>query len=308
MKKLMLVLFATTACVVGLLACTSPTPTSEIEITQNEEEGKETVMVGDVDKKVILVVSFGTSYNDTREATIDAIENKVAEEFSDYEVRRAFTSQIIINKLAERDGLVIDNVTEAMERLVSDGVGTLVIQPTHVMHGFEYNDMVEETSVFAENFASFKYGSPLLSSTEDYEKVVNAIIEEYNVPEDTALVLMGHGTHHFANSTYSALDYMFKDMGYENVFVGTVEGYPEFDSVLKWVNNGEYNKVVLAPLMVVAGDHASNDMAGDEDDSWKVMFKSEGKEVETILKGLGEIVAIQQIYVEHIEEAIGREE
>ena len=302
MKKLILVLCAVVTCVVGLSACTNPVP------AKDEEERTEAVMVGDVDKKVILVVSFGTSYNDTREVTIDAIEKKIAEKFSDYEVRRAFTSQIIINKLAQRDGLIIDNVTEAMERLVNDGVGTLVIQPTHVMHGFEYNDMMSETGVFEENFVSFKYGSPLLSSTEDYEKVVNAIVEEYNVPKDTALVLMGHGTHHFANSTYSALDYRFKDMGYENVFVGTVEGYPEFDSILRWVNKGEYNKVVLVPLMVVAGDHASNDMAGDEDDSWKVMFKSEGKEVETVLKGLGEISGIQQIYVEHIEDAIGSEE
>ena len=302
MKKVILSLFVATICVVGLSACANSEP------AQNEEERTETVMVGDADKKVILIVSFGTSYNDTREATIDAIEKKVAEEFLDYEVRRAFTSQIIINKLAERDGLIIDNVTEAMQRLVSDGVGTLVIQPTHVMHGFEYNDMMAETAVFAENFTSLKYGSPLLSSTEDYEKVVNAIIEEYDVPEDTALVLMGHGTHHFANSTYAALDYMFKDMDHENVFVGTVEGYPEFDSVLKWVNKGEYSKVILAPLMIVAGDHASNDMAGDEDDSWKVMFKSEGKEVYPILKGLGEIPGIQQIYIEHIEDAIASEE
>ena len=261
---------------------------------------------GDPDKKAILVVSFGTSYNDTRKLTIEAIEKAITAAYPEYEVRRAFTSQIIIDKLKERDGLDIKNVDEAMKQLVADGVGTLVVQPTHVMQGYESDEMKAAIEPYKENFASLVYGAPLLSSSEDYLALVNAFKTEIapDLPGDTALVLMGHGTHHFANATYAALDYIFKDQGMKNVFVGTVESYPDLDTVIAHVKAGGYTKVILQPLMVVAGDHANNDMAGDEEDSWKTAFKAEGFEVECVLRGLGEFTSVHKLYVAHVDNAI----
>jgi sirohydrochlorin cobaltochelatase len=291
--------------VVGVMlilgACTDSKTT---ETTASPDGGS--VAVGDPEKKVILVVSFGTSYNDTRALTIDATEAAIAAAYPDYEVRRAFTSQIIIDKLKDRDGLDIKNVDQAMQQLVADGVGTLVVQPTHVMSGFEYDEMKASIEPYAANFASLVYGAPLLSSVDDYLALVEAFKTEIapDVAADTALVLMGHGTHHFANATYAALDYVFKDQGMANVFVGTVESYPDLDTVMAHVQAGGYSKVILQPLMVVAGDHANNDMAGDEEDSWKTVFKSEGFEVETVLRGLGEYEAIQAMYVAHVGDAI----
>ncbi len=254
--------------------------------------------------EVILVISFGTSYNDTRAVTIDAIENTIQEAFPDSEVRRAFTSQIIIDKLADRDNLVIDTVTQAMERLVADGVKTLVVQPTHVINGYEYDDLAAEVYAFADQFDSIKMGAPLLSSTEDYLKIIDIIKAEYPLENDEALVLMGHGTHHFANAAYAALDYMFKAGGSPNIFIGTVEGYPELDIVLPAVQALNPTTVYLAPLMVVAGDHANNDLAGDEADSWKTIFKAAGLRTEPVLRGMGEFKGVQQLYIEHIKAVI----
>ena len=261
---------------------------------------------GDPDKKVILVVSFGTSYNDTRALTIDAIETAIADEYPEYEVRRAFTSQIIIDKLKERDGLEIKNVDEAMQQLVADGVSTLVVQPTHIMNGYEYNEMMADIEPYVNNFTSIAYGAPLLSATEDYLTLIDAFKTEIApaLADDTALLLMGHGTDHFANATYAALDYMFKEQGMKNVFVGTVEGYPDLDTIMPQVKAGGYTKFILQPLMVVAGDHANNDMAGDEEDSWKTTLKAEGFEVECILRGLGEFTSIHNLYITHIADAI----
>lgn len=291
-------------------ATESPAPQEPQEEVVKEEVTTEEGIVakGDPEKKALLVVSFGTSYNDTREVTIEAIEKDLAAAFPEYETRRAFTSQIIINKLAERDGLEIDNVKEAMERLVADGVGTLLVQPSHVMNGYEYDDMMAEINPYADHFANLYIGTPLLTASEDYGKVADALLAEYTPAEDTALVFMGHGSHHFANATYAALDYFFKAEGHPNVFVGTVEGFPEVDTVLAQVDEAGYRKVLLAPLMVVAGDHATNDMAGDEEDSWKVIFKSAGYEVETALKGMGEIPAIRGLYVEHAQAALQADE
>ncbi|MBE6904702.1 MAG: sirohydrochlorin cobaltochelatase [Ruminococcaceae bacterium] len=265
------------------------------------------VKKGDPDKKAILVVSFGTSYNDSREATIGAIEKEIASAFPEYQVRRAFTSQIIIDKLKSRDNLEIDNVKQAMERLIDEGVGTLICQPTHVMHGLEYDDMVKEVNAYADHFETLKFGEPLLSSTQDYRDVVAAINQEFTVPDDTALVLMGHGTEHFANNTYAALAYYFSHNN-PKILVGTVEGFPDLETTVKDVKELGIKKVILTPLMVVAGDHANNDMAGDEEGSWKTVFKSEGYEVEPVLKGLGEYQSIRDIYVAHIAEAMKSEE
>lgn len=268
------------------------------------ESGEKPVAKGDPAKKAILVVSFGTSYNDTRGATIGATEKAIANAYPDYEIRRAFTSQIIINKLLQRDGLAIDNVTQAMERLVADGVGTLIVQPTHIMNGNEYDDTVAEVAPFVDRFNTLLWGAPLLSATEDYTKLVEIVTAEYAPAKDTALVLMGHGTHHFANAAYAALDYHFKANGHANVFVGAVEGYPEVETVLEMVKGGDYGKVTMAPLMIVAGDHAVNDMAGDDEDSWKTIFEAAGYKVECVLRGLGEYPEIHQMYVDHIAAAL----
>lgn len=285
----------------------SSAPESESDAAAASSASTQQVVKGDPNKKVILVVSFGTSYNDTRDATIGAVEKAIQDAYSDYEVRRAFTSQIIIDKLKKRDNLVIDNVTEAMERLVADGVGTVICQPTHIMNGFEYDDMMREVGAYAEHFETLRFGKPLLTSTQDYKDIVAAITKEFSVPEGSALVMMGHGTEHFANSTYAALSYHLVDNGIQNVFIGTVEGYPDFEDTLRNVKAAGVSKVILTPLMVVSGDHANNDMAGDEEGSWKTRFKAEGYQVEPVLKGLGEYDSIRAMYVAHVGAAINEE-
>lgn len=258
-------------------------------------------------KNAILVVSFGTSYNDTRDATIGAVETAIKAAYPGYEVHRAFTSQVVINKLKSRDGLKIDNVTEAVERLVSDGVSTLIVQPTHVMHGFEYDDLMSKIKPYEQKFVSIKYGAPLLSSTQDYKAVAAALAAELRPAGDTALIFMGHGTEHFANAAYAALQYHFWDNGYNNILVGTVEGFPDLENVQKHLKARGVQKVLLTPLMIVAGDHSNNDMSGDGDDSWKTILTSAGYEVKTLLKGLGEYESIRNIYVSHVGAAIGSE-
>lgn len=274
--------------------------------TDTSENQDENTKKGDEAKKAVLVVSFGTSFNESREKTIGAVEKKIAEAMPDYEQRRAFTSQIIIDKLAQRDNEKIDNVTEAMKKLVDDGFGTLVVQPTHVMNGEEYDEMKELIAPFEKNFVSVKYGKPLLTSSDDYADVVNAIVKDVPQLSDKtcAVVFMGHGTAHFANAAYSALDYRFKAMGFENAFVGTVEGYPDLDKIKEDLGKFKPEKVVLIPLMIVAGDHANNDMAGDEEDSWKTQLKKEGYEVECVLKGLGEYSGIQDMFAKHCQDAV----
>ena len=253
-------------------------------------------------KPVILVVSFGTSYNESREVTIEAIEKDIAAAFPDYDVRRAFTAQTIIDKLAERDGLEIDNVTEAMERMIADGVKQVIVQPTHIMPGYEYDDVVAEVSPYADQFDTLAIGQPLLYTSEDYDAVIDAVladVEEVGA-EDTAIAFMGHGTEHFANATYSMLDYKMHSMGYENAFVGTVEGFPTVDDVISSVSAYGAQKVVLYPFMIVAGDHANNDMAGDEEDSWKTLLTEAGFEVECRIQGLGENAGVREIIIEHL--------
>ncbi|HWR23791.1 MAG TPA: sirohydrochlorin cobaltochelatase [Feifaniaceae bacterium] len=259
-------------------------------------------------KPVLLVVSFGTSYNDSRDITIGAIENALQAAYPEYEVRRAFTSQIIIDKLKERDGLEIDNVTQAMDRLVADGVKEVVIQPTHVMSGYEYDDVIAEVTPYQDKFSSFKTGEPLLITDADYDKVVSAITTEtaaYDA-DGTAIVFMGHGTEHDANAAYAKLQQKLTDAGQDNYFIGTVEATPSVDDVLALVQASGAKKVVLLPLMIVAGDHANNDMAGDEPDSWKSVFTAAGFEVECLIQGLGQNAAIRQLIAEHAGTAMGK--
>lgn len=253
-------------------------------------------------KPVILTVSFGTSYNDNRDLSIGAIEAELATAFPDWEVRRAFTAQTVIDILSDRDSLQIDNVTEAMEKLVADGVKKVVVQPTHVINGAEYDDVLAELDPFADQFDTLAIGAPLLTTAEDYELVIDALLaanEKAGDPE-TALVFMGHGTHHFANASYSQLEGMMHAAGYENAFVGTVEGFPTLEVVQSQVAAYGAKKIILQPLMVVSGDHATNDMAGDEEDSWKAILTDAGYEVECVMEGLGQNAAIRSIYVDHV--------
>ena len=273
-----------------------------------KKNGKAMTMAVEVAPKdqAILVVSFGTSYNESRDITIGAIEGAIEEAFPEYDVRRAFTSQIIIDKLEERDGLEIDNVEEALDRAVEDGVKTLVVQPTHLMDGLEYNDVVDEIAEYADQFEKVVIGEPLLTSDEDFKNVAKAITEataEYDDGE-SAICFMGHGTEAESNEIYAKLQNVLTEEGYKNYFIGTVEAEPTLEDVLNQVKEGGYKKVVLEPLMVVAGDHANNDMAGDEEGSWKTEFETAGYEVECLVKGLGELESVQQIYVDHTQSAI----
>ena len=289
----------------GLVACgaqEAPETTAAPEITAAPAETEAAVEA----KPVLLAVSFGSSYNETRDVTIGAVEAALQAAYPEYEVRRAFTSQIVIDILEEREKLEIDNVTEAMDRLVADGVKEVVIQPTHVMPGFEYDDVMAEIASYADKFDSMKVGDPLLTSDKDYDAVVASLVAEtaeYNV-EGTAVVFMGHGTHHEANSTYARLEKRLHAAGYTNYFVGTVEGSPLIDEVIESVKATDATKVVLLPLMIVAGDHANNDMAGDEEDSWKTAFTNAGYEVECVLKGLGQYEGVQNLLVAHAGKAI----
>lgn len=260
----------------------------------------------DIGEKELLVVSFGTSYNDSRRLTIGAIESALEEAFPDYSVRRAFTSQIIIDHVQSRDGVAMDNVTQALDRAVENGVKTLVVQPTHLMNGLEYTDLVNELAEYADAFEQIAVGEPLLTSDGDFQAVMEAIIQataEYDDGE-TAICFMGHGTEADSNQVYSQMQQALAEAGYSNYFIGTVEAEPTLDDVLAAVGEGSYTKALLRPLMIVAGDHANNDMAGDEEDSWKSAFEAASYEVTCQVNGLGELEAIQQLFVAHAQAAM----
>ena len=254
----------------------------------------------------LLVVSFGTSFNDNRRATIGAVEDALEKAFPEWSVRRAFTSQIIIDHVKSRDGEVIDNVTEALERAVANGVKELVVQPTHLMDGYEYNDLLDEVLRYADSFDKIKIGQPLLLTDDDFNAVADAIVAATSQYDDgeTAIVFMGHGTEAESNGVYEKMQGVLDAKGMEHYFIGTVEAYPDLEQVLAAVKQGSYKRVVLRPLMVVAGDHANNDMAGDDKDSWKSVFEAEGYQVECVLEGLGSLEAIRQMYVAHAQDSI----
>ena len=260
----------------------------------------------DIGGNELLVVSFGTSFNDNRRNTIGAIEDALEKAFPDWSVRRAFTSQIIIDHVKSRDGEEIDNVKQALDRAVANGVKKLVVQPTHLMNGLEYTDLTEEVSQYADAFDKISIGEPLLSTDEDFKSVEEAITGATASYDDgqTAIVFMGHGTEADSNAIYSKMQENLKADKYDNYYIGTVEATPSVTDVLEQVKAGDYKRVVLRPLMVVAGDHANNDMAGDEDDSWKSIFEAAGYNVECVLEGLGSVDAIHEIYVAHAQKAV----
>ena len=282
----------------------------------------------EIGENEILVVSFGTSFNDSRATDIGGIEKAVAAAYPDWSVRRAFTAQIIINHVQARDGEKIDNMDQALERAVNNGVKNLIVQPTHLMHGAEYDELVEAVENYKDKFETVKISEPLLGEVGEDASVVNSdkeavakaisdtAVKEAGfdsmaaaAEEKTAFVFMGHGTSHTAKITYSQMQSQINDLGFENVFIGTVEGEPEdtaCEAVIEKVKEAGYTKVILRPLMIVAGDHANNDMAGDDDDSWKSMFNASGafESVETQIEGLGRIADVEQLYVAHIADVL----
>ena len=281
-----------------------------------------------IGEKELLVVSFGTSYNDSRVADIKGIEDALAEAYPDWSVRRAFTAQIIINHVQARDGEFIDNMDQAMDRAVANGVKQLVVQPTHLMHGAEYDEMMETLDAYRDRIDTIVVAEPLLGEVGADATVINAdkaavaqaataaALTEAGydtaaaaAADGTAIVLLGHGTAHVAKVTYSQMQTQMDKLGYSNVFIGTVEGEPEStgcDEIIEAVQKAGFTKVILRPLMVVAGDHANNDMAGAEEDSWKSMFEATGAfaSVEAQISGLGSIPAVQQLYVDHTADAM----
>jgi len=251
-------------------------------------------------EKGIIVVSFGTSYKETREKCIESIENQIRDTFKDHKVVRAFTSNFIIKKLKERDGIHVDTIHEAIEALKVDGIKEIYVQPLHVIPGFEYEKV--QMAVKMANHdkeTTVKLGMPLFNEEHDYDEVISAINESLPKTGDgEGVVLMGHGTEHFANACYSMLQAKYRDVR-QNVHIANVEGYPELDHILDSLK--QYKKITLMPLMIVAGDHAQNDMAGDEEDSFKSILEDEGIEVECILEGLGENKGIQKIFAGRVE-------
>ena len=290
----------------------------EVDITPYLEAGE----------NELLVVSFGTSFNDSRAEDIGGVEKALQAAYPDWSVRRAFTAQIIINHVQARDDEKIDNVDQALERAVSNGVKKLIIQPTHLMHGAEYDELKEAVDSYKDKFESVTIAEPLLGEVgsdatvinEDKQAVAEAITAQavksanYDsldaaAEDGTAFVFMGHGTSHNAKVTYSQMQTQMDTLGYKNVFIGTVEGEPEetaCENVIEAVKAAGYKKVILRPLMVVAGDHANNDMAGEDEDSWKSQFEASGAfdEINTQIEGLGRIDAVEQLYVQHTKAAM----
>ena len=282
----------------------------------------------EIGENELLVVSFGTSFNDSRAEDVKGIEDALAEAYPDWSVRRAFTAQIIINHVEARDDEVIDNMQQALDRAVENGVKNLVVQPTHLMHGAEYDEMTEAINDYKDKFESVAIAEPMLGEVGDDATVINddkkavaqAITDEAckeagfdsmdaAAEAGTAFVFMGHGTSHTANITYDQMQTQMENLGFKNAFIGTVEGKPEdtaCDKVIEKVKEAGYKNVVLRPLMVVAGDHANNDMAGDDEDSWKSQFVASGnfENVDTQIAGLGRIEAVEQLYVDHTKAAI----
>lgn len=253
-------------------------------------------------KKGLLIVSFGTSFRDALERDIAPVENALAVAFPEHYVQRAFGSRMIIRKLKTRDGMQIDSIPEALEKMAMLGIEELLIQPTFLIHGFEYNSLMEAVLAASGRFLSVSVGRPLLSLTEDYQILADNIAEI--LPKEMGtLVLMGHGTEHYANTAYPALETVFRKQGHSHVLVGAVEGYPDIDVICHELQKKGERNVTLTPLMLVAGDHANNDMASDEPDSWKTKLLEIGVTSNCVIRGLGSYHFVQDMFVNHAREA-----
>ena len=255
--------------------------------------------------KAILVVSFGTSYEASRKATIEKIEQDIRNAFQDHRIYRAWTSKFIISILKKRDNYTVPTVKEALEQMITDGIREVVVQPTHILDGIENNIMKEEVLSYKESFDKIAFGTPLLADSKDESQAINAVTTEFSdLKETEALVFMGHGTTHQVNTVYAGLDQKFKESAHANVFIGTVEVDPTIHDLVKEVTSFQPSKIYVTPFMIVAGDHAHNDMAGGSPDSWGCQFENAGFEVCPIIKGLGEYPGIRRMYVEHAQKAI----
>ena len=256
-------------------------------------------------KKALLVVSFGTSFEEALPAIVN-IEETCKKAFPDYDFYRAFTSGMIIRKWARTKNVIIHNPDEVMKRLVAEGYEEVICQPTHIINGLEYDKMMNMLLAYKDQIPTIKVGTPLLTEEEDYKEACEIVMQELEKPlaKDEAFVFMGHGTEHFANSAYSQFENMLRDLGHESTYVGTVEGFPSLDYVIRRLKIREIKKVYVMPLMIVAGDHAQNDLAGEDPDSWMNRLSSEGYEVTPVLKGLGEYPKIRQILVDHVQQAM----
>ena len=254
--------------------------------------------------KAILVVSFGTSYEASRKATIEKIEQDIRNAFQDHRIYRAWTSKFIISILKKRDNYTVPTVKEALEQMITDGIREVVVQPTHILDGIENNIMKEEILSYKESFDKIAFGTPLLADSKDESQAINAVTTEFSdLKETEALVFMGHGTTHQVNTVYAGLDQKFKESAHANVFIGTVEVDPTIHDLVKEVTSFQPSKIYVTPFMIVAGDHARNDLAGAEADSWDSILKADGFETEVIMKGLGEIDAIAEMFVKHLKKA-----
>lgn len=256
-------------------------------------------------KKAILVVSFGTSVNETRVRTLDAIEDSVRDAYPDFRIYRAWTSPRIRTLIYERDHVKIDSVPEAMEQMARDGIRDVIVQPTHMLNGIQNDGMKDDAMKFSGAFSSLRFGSPLLTSAKDGDAVLEAILSEFHdLSNEEMLVLMGHGTAHCANSVYGDLNRRFKDLGHPNIFLGTVDASPDIGELLALAAARRPRRILLAPFLIVSGSHVLEDMAGANQDSWRSRFSAAGYEVKCVLKGLGEYPAIRRIFLRHIAEAV----
>ena len=253
-------------------------------------------------KKAIIAVSFGTSYPETRKKTIEAVEEKLAATFPDYDLFRAFTSNKVIKKIKEQEGLTILTVDQQMQKLVDAGYEEVYVQPLHIISGSEYSKALHQAKRYKDKLKTIEVGKPLLSSQADFEKMIDWLKSlTPDFAEDEALVLMGHGSQHSAFTAYACLDHMLMQ---EPVFVCAVESYPEIQSVVQRLKDDGFKKISLYPFMLVAGDHATNDMASDDEDSWKSQLQQAGFEVEPVLKGLGEFPVVQEMFIDHMKTAM----
>lgn len=262
-----------------------------------------------IEKRAIVIVSFGTSHKDTREVTLDAIENKVRDTYKDYDVFRSYTSDFITRIIEKKENVHIESPDEIFERLIKEGYDEVLVQPLHVIPGLEYDDLLASFNKYKDQFVRAEIGIPLLytinieEKINDFEMLVNSLKAQVE-NQHKSIVFMGHGTTHSANASYALLERMFNDMGFDNVYIGTVEGYPGLKEVENELKEDKVKELVLMPLMIVAGDHAKNDMAGNEDDSWKSILEKDGYKVSTYLHGLGENAEVQKIYIDKVKSLI----